>query len=806
MNKFNAINSLTVDQLYHYCTVEQLDFKNTEQLPILDYILGQDRATEAIQFGIKIQRQGYNLFVMGPPGCGKQTLVRQLLEKEVLDKPLPSDWCYVHNFTNPQMPQALELPAGRGIIFKQDLTQLIQSLKNAMTFAFENPEYIEQVDAIEDEIKQRQKYTIEKIKIRAEKQKIHLLRTSDGFVFAPSINDETLDPEQFNQLPKKQQQSLEKIIEAFQEELRKTVEQFPTWAKQSHIKIDKLNRATSMLGIRAPIDEIKQQYSDLPNIITHLEEIEPDILETLLETHTTKEGAGSPLKKIEQQESFFTRYSVNLLINHHDSQAAPIIYEDQPSYQNLIGKVEHLSQMGTLITNFTLIKPGALHRANGGYLIIDAEKILSEPHAWQALKRTLKSATIGIDSLSQLLSLNNTASLDPEKIPLNIKVILLGDRHLYHLLNQYDPEFEKLFKVVADFEDEIDRDINNTPLFARYIATICHHEKIMPLEAAAVARVIEYSSRIAEHNQKLTTHLQILNDLLCEADYFAHQNSKQNNITAENIEQALQQQQRRENRVAEYLHDEVIQGDIHISTNGMKIGQINGLTVISLSNHMFGQPSRITATTRLGEGDIMDIEREAELAGPIHAKGVMILTSYIGHRYSRNRPLAMHASIVFEQSYGMIEGDSASLAELCALLSSIAEVPISQGFAITGSVNQLGEVQPIGGVNEKIEGYFDICKRRGLDGHQKVIIPHDNIKHLMLKHEVLDAVKQGKFHIYGVKSVDEAISLLMSIDAGCAELDGEFPEGSFNHIVTQKLLEFAVIRQTFGDIIKEAEE
>ncbi len=798
--------ALLPEQLYHCCNPQLLDFDNTEQLADLECMLGQDRAAQAVKFGIGIQRDGYNLYVMGPPGSGKHTLVRQFLEQEARSHSLPNDWCYVHNFDQPQKPHTLCLPSGRGIKLRRDLDRLIEELQSAITSAFESGEYQSRIETIENELKNRQQRAVSEIQEDAEKADIKLLRTADGFVFAPTQNNEILEPEQFNQLPEEQKRQFETLIEELETRLRRVLERFPLWAKESRNKVKEVNRDTLRITIHAPIHELEARYHDLPEVIKHLERMETDILDNINNFRKPEEIGIALLSQAEHRKAPFTRYRVNLLISHDESQLVPVIYEDQPNYQNLVGRVEHLSQMGTLITDFTLIKPGSLHRANGGYLILDVDKILSQPYAWEGLKRALRSNEIRIDSLSQMLSLTSTVSLDPEPIPLKVKIVLLGDRHIYHLLNHFDPEFDKLFKVVADFEDEIPRNEENLPLFARFIATICRHEKLLPLDRVAVARMVEYASRIAEDNEKLTTHMSTLSDLLVEADYLARQRSGVDIITREDIEHALKLQERRANRLAERLHEEVIRGDIHIATDGLKVGQINGLTVISLSNHMFGQPTRITATLRLGEGEVIDIEREVEMAGPIHSKGMMILASYIGHRYSRNRPLSLHASVVFEQSYGMIEGDSASLAELCALLSVIAETPINQGLAVTGSVNQHGEVQPIGGVNEKIEGYFKICRQRGLNGHQGVIIPYDNIKHLMLDQEVIDAIKIQKFNIYGVKTTDEAITLLMSMEAGDADLNGNYPAGTLNNLINQQLAELAVIRHTFSDMLKEEED
>ena len=499
------------------------------------------------------------------------------------------------------------------------------------------------------------------------------------------------------------------------------------------------------------------------------------------------------------------RYEVNVLVDHGDTCGVPVFYEDSPVYQNLVGRVEHLAQMGALVTDFTLIKPGALHLANGGYLILDANKVLSQPYAWEGLKRVLKSGEIRIQSLGQIYSLVSTVSLEPEAIPMDLKVVLLGDRTLYYLLMAYDDEFPELFKVAADFEDDIIRSAENHQLYAQLIATIAHREQLLAIDRYAIARIIEHSARLAEDAEKLSTHLLDIADLLREADYWARDNQHEH-ITREDVQQAIDSQIRRVDRLRERVHDEIQRGTILIDTEGEQVGQVNGLSVIQLGDFSFGQPTRITATTRLGEGEVIDIEREVELGGAIHSKGVLILSSFLAARYAHSQPLSLAASLVFEQSYGMVEGDSASLAELCALLSSLADTAVGQWLAVTGSINQHGEVQAIGGVNDKIEGFFDICLARGLNNRQGVLIPQANIKHLMLRHDLVDAVGAGRFHIYPIATIDEAIAILTGMTAGAMDAEGSYPPGTINRKVADRLHELAAIRHEFAKGAAEHED
>jgi lon-related putative ATP-dependent protease len=529
------------------------------------------------------------------------------------------------------------------------------------------------------------------------------------------------------------------------------------------------------------------------------------VVENVKDFRAREESGRTPLTLALQGGPSFTRYQVNLLVDHSGGQGAPIVYEDNPSYANLLGRVEHSAQFGALVTDFTLIKAGALHRANGGYLMLDMRKVLMQPYAWEGLKRALRSEEINIESLGQVLGLLSTVSLEPQPIPLDVKVVLMGERILYYLLCAYDPDFRELFKVAADFDDRVARSPENSLLYARLIGTLARKGGLRPFDRTAVARVIDQSARLASDGEKLSTHMQSTADLLREADYWAG-HAKQKAVSAADVQRAIDGQIRRADRLRERLYEEIKRGTILIDSEGETIGQVNGLSVLQLGDFGFGQPSRITATARLGKGEVIDIEREVELGGAIHSKGVLILSNFMASRYAQNEPLSLSASLVFEQSYGMVEGDSASVAELCALLSALANAPIKQSFGVTGSVNQHGQVQAIGGVNEKIEGFYDVCMAKGPSGTQAVLIPAANVKHLMLRDDVVAAGAAGQFHVYAVETIDEAISLLTGLPAGTADAQGNFPEGSVNYRVQQRLKELSKLRKEYSEGAKETPE
>ena len=795
------VERLAPEALCKRCDPERLAFETTAELPDLTEVLGQARATEAIRFGIGIRRDGYNLYVLGEPGTGRRTVVHRFLEQRAAAEPAPSDWCYINDFEQPHKPRVLRLPAGTGARLRRDMEQLMEDLRAAIPAAFESEEYRSRRHELEEELKERREGAFDALRGEAEKHDIALIRTPGGMAFAPTRAGEVVSPEDFEKLPEPERKRIETAIASLQERLERIVHQLPQWRREGQRKIRDLDRDVTMSAVGQHIAELKKEYAALAEVLAYLDAVQQSVIENADDFKRTEEGpelsvfgisisrgAGAPSLR---------QYTVNLLVDHGATRGAPVVYEDNPTFNGLIGRAEHLAQMGALVTDFTLIKPGALHRANGGYLMLDARKVLLQPYAWEGLKRALASREVRVESLGQALSLVSTVSIEPAPIPLDVKVVLFGERLLYYLLHHYDPEFGELFKVAADFEDRMDRDPDGDRLYARLIATLARKENLLALDRAACARVIEQAARMAADTDKLSVRLRDIADLLREADYWAREDKRQV-VTAADVQHALDAKIYRTDRVRQRLQEEIVRGTILIDTHGAKVGQINGLSVVDLGEFAFGHPSRITARARLGKGEVLDIQREVELSGPIHSKGVLILSGFLGARYCPDRPLSLAASLTFEQTYGEVEGDSASSAELYALLSALAEAPIRQSFAVTGSVNQHGEIQAIGGVNEKIEGFFDVCKRRGLTGEQGVLIPAANVRHLMLRHDVVQAVAEGKFHIYPVATIDQGIEILTGLPAGERDENGLFPDGSINERAEVKLMVFAEQARSFA--------
>ena len=787
------ISPLKPEQLFTPCDPLQFDFATTEDLADIGVIIGQERALGAIRLGLGVAHKGFNIFALGPTGSGKLTAVREIIQREAEERPAPDDWCYVNNFESPAKPQALKLPAGLGKRFAQDQERVIEELSTAIPSMFEGEEYRARAEQIEEQSKLREVRAIEELRLKAKQQHISLVETPTSYAFAPvAENNETLSPEQFEKLPESEQRAIQENITHFHQQLQKLLRQFTLWRKETKEKIKILNREFAVYAVSHPIEELKERYRGVAGAVEYLNRVEQDIFQHV-EDFFPKSDAGMGLFGSLGRTAPLQRYKVNLIVDHSDSKCAPIIDENLPNHANLIGRIEHQALMGALITDFSMIRPGALHLANGGYLILDARKLLMQPYAWESLKRVLQTNEIRIESLERTLSLISTVSLEPEPIPLNVKIVLVGDRILHYLLTAYDPEFRDLFKISADFEGSMERDGNSNALYARVIASLARRESLRPLSKPGVVRVIEHSSRLTEDSEKLSTHLRSLTDLIIEADYWAGENGRRV-IEGSDVQTAIDSQFHRADQIRERLYEAIRRGTILVEIAGEAVGQINALSIVSQGDLSFGQPSRVTATTRLGNGKIIDIERETELGGPIHSKGVMILSGFIGSRYARDMQFSVTASIVFEQSYGMVEGDSASLAELCAILSSLANAPIKQSLAITGSVNQLGQVQPVGGVNEKIEGFFDACKALEASG-QGVIIPAANVKNLMLRADVVEAVRRGQFLVYAVETVDQAIELLVGKPAGERQTTGTFPEGSINGLVEACLREMSEIQK-----------
>jgi lon-related putative ATP-dependent protease len=787
--------------LYRVCDPEQFDFKTTAELKPLEEMVGQDRAVDAVRFGIGMRRHGYNLFVLGPPGVGKHALAHQFLDRQAASEPVPSDWCYVNNFEEPGKPRVLKLPPGRAVQLRDDMKHLVDELGGTIPAAFESEDYRARRQSIVQQFKERHEQAFGEIEKKARDKNIALIRTPAGIALGPMHEGEVLSADEFGQLPKGKQERLKKDMDELQEQLQATLRQVPKWDREQREKLRELNREVTRFAVGHLIDEPRSRYQDLPNVLQHLRAVEEDVTEHakdfLIAGGGEQPAAIALVPQPTPEAPSFGRYEVNVMVDNGALEGAPVVYEDHPTYPNLIGRVEHIAQFGALITDFSLIKAGALHRANGGYLIVDARKLLLQPYAYEGLKRVLRTGEIRIEWLAQVLSLVRTVSLEPEPVPLDVKIVLVGERLLYYLLSAYDPEFDELFKVAADFEEDMALTPETVSLYARLIGTLTQKEELRPFDRGAVARVIEQSARLTEDAEKMSAHMQSIADLLREADYWA-QTQGRDVVTAEDVQDAIDAGVRRASRVRERIQEEIQRGTILIDTAGTVPGQVNGISVLQLGGYAFGRPSRITARVHLGHGRVIDIEREVKLGGPIHSKGILILSGFLGARYAPERPLSLSASLVFEQSYGAVEGDSASLAELCALLSALAEVPARQSLAITGSVNQNGQVQAIGAVNEKIEGFFDVCQNAGLSGEQGVIIPAANVKHLMLKREVVEAAEGGKFHIYPVETVDQAVEILTGLPAGERDAEGRYPEGSFNQLVEKRMIAFSEKARQFA--------
>jgi lon-related putative ATP-dependent protease len=803
---------LDEEALCRTCDPDQFTFETTAELDELQEVIGQDRAVDAIHFGIGIQQPGYNLFAIGPNGTGKHTSVQRSLEMKATGEPVPPDWCYVNNFNQPHIPHALRLPAGQGTMLKQDMNHLIEELFAVVPGAFETEEYHLQKRAIEAEFQEKQESALEDLRKDAESSNIALIRTPSGLAFAPLKDKEVIKPDEFMELPQERREEIESQIENLQSRLQKIIRQVPQWVREGRSRVKELNEEVATFSVTPLFKELREKYSDLPAVLEYLSAVQQDVIEhndmfldSEGETAPPEAGGRRLVSAKPSKETFANRYKVNVIVDQSQSEGAPIVYEQNPTYPNLLGRTEHVAQMGALLTDFTLIKPGALHLANGGYLIVDARKLLLQPYSYEGLKRALRGGEIRIESPGQAYGLVSTVSLEPQPIPLKVKVVLLGERFIYYLMYENDPDFSELFKVMADFEDQMDRSDDSNLAYAQLIGTLARKENLRHFDRSAVARVIERSGRMVSDTEKLSTHMQSVADLMREADYWAGE-MNDDIVKGEHVLKAIESQIRRANRIEERMREAILRDTIFIDTTGERVGQINGLSVLMLGNYAFGRPSRITARVRMGKGEVIDIERQVELGGPLHSKGVLILASYLGSSYASDRPLSLSASLVFEQSYGGVDGDSASSAELYALLSALSEIPIKQSLAVTGSVNQHGQVQAIGGVNEKIEGFFEICQERGLTGDQGVLIPKANVKNLMLRQDVIDAVSDKMFNIYPIETIEQGIEVLTGIPAGEMDEEGSYPEDSINHRVIARLEEMAETQREFSNPPEEENE
>jgi lon-related putative ATP-dependent protease len=807
MTESTTPKPLSPDQLCRYCDPTELGFRTTDELEDPLHIIGQGRAVEAIRFAVGIERDGYNMFAAGPSGTGKHSTIRQFLEGRAAKMPTPPDACYVNNFEDPHRPNLISLPAGKGAPFRRDMAQLVELAQAAIPRAFESEEYRTRRRELDARFRAAHDRIFEEVQKEATEKSIAIIRTPAGIALAPIRDGQVVGPEDFSKWPEDEQDKTRNVIDELQEKLHAAMAELPAFERKVREDLRELSQSITIYAVGHLIEDLRRRYDDLPEVQDYLDQVRRDLVEHAGEFMRGSGAAESPEGEdgqepgdadgaAEAQAGFFKRYAVNLLVDNSHCQGAPVIYEDLPNLQSLIGRIEHVARFGTLTTNFTLVQPGALHRANGGYLILDAVKVLMAPFSWETLKRALKSREVRIESPERIMSVATTFTLEPEPMPLDLKVVLLGDRMTYYLLAQHDPEFGELFKVEVDFEDTMARTPANMKMFSRFLAKLIRYQKLRPFEAGAIARMIEHASRLADDADKVTAHVRSLCDLAVESDYWAMTNDNAH-VTADDVQLAIDTKIRRADRIRDVSYEQIARKTILIDTSGATVGQVNGLSVMQLGKFPFGHPARITARVRLGRGHVIDIEREVELGGPLHSKGVLILSAFLGARYCPDMPLSLGASLVFEQSYGGVEGDSASSTELYALLSALSDVPIRQSLAVTGSVNQHGQVQAIGGVNEKIEGFFDVCKQGGLTGDQGVLIPAANVQHLMLRRDVVDAVKESTFRVYSVRTIDEGIELLTGIPAGVRGGDGRFPPDSINGKVEAKLTAYAEAARRF---------
>lgn len=793
---------LSPKQLRRRCDPASLGFKSSAELEPADGMIGQSRALNALDFGIGIEAKGYNIFALGVPGSGRHNAVNRFLEPIAEQRPAPDDWVYVHNFEATHVPNALRLPAGRGPELATALEGLIDGLKTAMPAVFESEDYQERRNAIDATYKSKHDETFKAISQRAREKGLGLLRSPAGVAIVPMHGGEPIKPDVFERMPKAEREAIEKSIKALQSELAEAMQEVPRLDKERREEVRELNRQLAEVAVDTAIADVRSQFKDLAEVSAHLDALGKDLASNAAlfvraaeEAEQIAVGDGPVTLPLDLR---FNRYKANVIVCHERSGAkgAPIVYDDFSDLGHLLGRIEQVAHMGAMLTDFTLIKPGSLHQANGGFLLLDAERVLTMPLAWPALKRCLRSHQIAIESPMTSISTVTAVTLEPEAIPLDVKVIMFGQRRTFYLLSALDPDFDELFKVAADFDEITEWDAEALGDFSRLLGSIARGENTAPLSAGACARIIEHAARLASDAERLTLRVRLLADLIRDANYWAGKAGAKL-IEAKHVVRAIDEQIHRLDRVRERMNEQITRDIVLIDTDGSAVGQINGLSVLQIGSFAFGKPTRITARARMGTGEVVDIEREVELGGPLHSKGVLILSGFLAARYATRAPVSLAASLVFEQSYGGVDGDSASSTELYALLSELSGIPLSQGLAVTGSVNQNGDVQAIGGVNEKIEGFFDICSARGLTGDQGVLIPEANTKHLMLREDVVEACKKGKFRIHAVAHIDEGIELLTGVSAGERDGEGIFPEGSINRLVEDRLAAFAEARRAY---------
>jgi len=794
------VKELKHTQVYRSCDLRSLKFKTTEDLtPCRDYI-GQERAVEAIHFGLGMEFRGYNLYLAGPPGVGKTTTIETILSSVAKDKPSPPDWCYVFNFQDPNEPKAIELPKGKGKELRNDMEDFLHDLRMDIPRAFESKEFEEQKQNTMNEFQREKTNLFEELQKKAAETQTQVQFSPTGIITIPLIEGKPVTQENYNSLDEETREKIKARKEKIDIEVAEALKIARKIEKKAAEKVKELEKKVALFSVRDLIESIREKYKIYPQVIDYFDQIQKHILENIdnfLPAKGAPAGVLMPFS-MPQQEQTFTEYKVNVFTDNSNTEGAPVIFETHPTYNNLFGTIEKEARFGALVTDFTMIRAGSLAKASGGYLVIDALDLFKYPFVWDSLKKALENEELRIEDLYQQYGFSGTLGIKPEPIKLDVKVIIAGNSQLYHMLYAYDEDFRKLFKVKADFDYIVERNDMTLSQYSCLIKSVCDMDGLNKFDRSGVETVIEYSSKLAGDQNKLSVQFGSITKILKEADYWAKLDKNSKSIKREHVEKAIDEKIYRSNMIEEKIQEMIAKGIILVDTEGLVIGQINGLAVYNIGDYAFGRPSRITCETYMGTEGVMNIERRAKLSGSIHDKGVLILSGYIGTKYAQKKPLSLSASIGFEQSYETIDGDSASTAELVVLLSSLSGIPIKQSFAVTGSVNQKGQIQPIGGANEKVEGFFEVCKAKGLTGEQGVVIPYQNVKNLMLKKEVVQAVKDKIFHIYPAESVDQVIELLTGKEAGGRGSTGKFKTGTINCLVDKKLKEFAEDYRKFG--------
>lgn len=802
------LRELQPEDLTNRCDPNGFPFETTEEVPPLEGTIGQERAVASIQFGLGVETHGFNIFAAGSPGTGKSSSIHQFVDKRAKTEPVPSDWVYVYNFDDPLRPVAIRMAPGRATEFAQDMEEVIRAMQSELPRAFESENYEKRKSETMQSIQQKRDAFFTQLQQEATQLGFSIEMTPIGIMTVPVLEGKPISREDFEKLPDDEKEKVKEKSNDLEQTVNQTLAKVRQLEKEAQERQKELDKEVALFAVGHLLEDLRNKYmacmpeQECHDILNYLQKVQDDVVEHIDDFRQGEKkqmqipGMPTPVA-VDMSDGALDRYKVNVFVDNKDQQGAPVVVENNPNFYNLLGKVEYKARFGFMTTDHNMIRAGALHRANGGYLIIHALDVLTNPLTWDALKRALRAQEAKIDSIADQYGLIPTSTPKPMSIPLDVKVIMIGNPYIYYLLYNLDEDFRKLFKVKADFDIEMARTDPHMDQYACFISKQCREHGLKHFHKSAVARIVEFGSRMIEDKERVSTKFLEIADLASEANFWAGQNGHRF-VMADDVAQALEQKEYRSRMIEDKIQRLMEEGVIMIDTEGSAVGQANGLSIYSLGDYTFGRPSRITCRTAIGRGQIIDIQRESEMGGPIHSKGVMILNGYLTGQYAQERPLVLSATIAFEQLYEEVEGDSASSTELYTLLSSLANIPIKQDIAMTGSVNQKGEIQPIGGVNRKIEGYFEVCKARGFNGNQGVMIPIQNVRHLMLKDEVIKAVRDGKFHIWPVKTINEGIEILTGVPAGECREDGTYPEGTVHYLVNKRIQEMADSVKSFG--------